>query len=261
MRGTRTRYPHLAGRVFDTPLLIHPDKARIYGDYMAQRCAGMSPEQAQEALSTLGFEAPDPAAVAQLDEDTRRRFGTQITPEGIAIVPVDGVLVQKSLGMRPYSGMRAYEDLAESIMDVATDPSVRGILLDIDSPGGEVNGLPDLGDVILEAGQQTPIWAVANDFAYSAAYWLAAPAEQIYVSRTSGVGSVGVITVHWEESQALEAEGIRVKVIRFGDRKAEANRFEELSEQAAAALQAEVDRMGEMFVAWVAGQRAGRRWA
>ena len=249
----KTRYPHLAAKVFDTPLLIHPDKARVYGDYVARRCVGMSPEHAQEALTALGVQIPD--AVAQLDEDTRRRFGTRVTPEGIAIVPVDGVLVQKTLGMRPWSGQRAYEDLAESIMDVATDPSVRGILLDIDSPGGEVSGLPDLGDVILEAGQVKPIWAVANDFAYSAAYWIAAPAEQIYVSRTSGIGSVGVITVHWEASQALEAEGIRVNVIRFGARKAEANRFEELSDQAAAALQAEVDRLGEMFVAWVAEQR------
>ena len=81
----------------------------------------------------------------------RKRFGTEITAEGIAIIPVDGVLVRKSLGMRPYSGMRAYEDIQESVIDAATDPYVRGILLDIDSPGGEVSGVFDLGDALVEA--------------------------------------------------------------------------------------------------------------
>ena len=143
-----------------------------------------------------------------------------------------GVLVKKTLGMRPYSGMRAYEDIQESVIDAATDPNVRGILLDIDSPGGDASGLPDLGDALVEAASLKPMWAAANDDAYSAAYWIAATAERIYTTRTSGIGSVGVIMVHWEMSKALEGAGYAVRVFRFGEHKAEVNRLEPLTEHA-----------------------------
>ena len=124
------RYAHLAKRLFDTPLLIHPDKAQIIGEILAARISGQSAEEAATAAT------PE----AALSDDQRKRFGTEITADGIAIIPVDGVLVRKSLGMRPYSGMRAYEDIQESVIDAATDPYGRGILRAIDTPGGEVPG-------------------------------------------------------------------------------------------------------------------------
>ena len=239
------RYAHLATRLFDTPLLIHPDKAQIIGEILAARISGQSAEEAATAA------APE----AALSDDQRKRFGTEITADGIAIIPVDGVLVRKSLGMRPYSGMRAYEDIQESVIDAATDPYVRGILLDIDSPGGEVSGVFDLGDALVEAASLKPMWAAANDDAYSCAYYIACTAERIYVTRTSGIGSVGVIMVHWEMSKALEGAGYTVRVFRFGDHKAEVNRMEPLTEHAIETVQAEIDRLGEMFVGHVARQR------
>jgi len=69
------------------------------------------------------------------------------------------------------------------------DPRVRGIVLDIDSPGGEAAGLFDLADRIAAARAIKPIWAVANDAAFSAAYALAASASCVTLTRTAGVGS------------------------------------------------------------------------
>ena len=242
------RYARLAAQLFDTPLLIHPDKAQILGDVLAARIVGLSPD---EASAVAGVMSPE----AALSPDQRKRFGTRVTMDGIAIIPVDGTLVKRSLGMRAYSGMRAYEDIQESVIDAATDPYVRGILLDIDSPGGEVSGLPDLGDALAEAAQLKPMWAAANDNAYSAAYWIAATAERIYVTRTSGIGSVGVIMVHWEMSKGIEESGYKVRVFRFGDHKAEVNHMEPLTEHAIAAVQEEIDRLGEMFLGHVAKHR------
>ena len=241
------KYPHLAAQLFDTPLLVHPDKAQIMGEILAARCSGYTAEEASAIAERR--------TGAALSDNQKARFGVRVTEAGISIIPVDGSLVHRSLGMEPYSGMRSYEDLQEFILDAATDPAIRGILLDIDSPGGAVSGIGALSDTLAEAGKIKPVWAAANDSAYSAAYWIGCTADRLYVPRTGGVGSVGVVMVHYEMSQKLEDEGYSVKVFRFGERKADLNSFEPLTAAAIENAQAEIDRLGEMFVAHVATSR------
>jgi ClpP class serine protease len=90
------------------------------------------------------------------------------------------------------------------------DPRVRGVILDVDSSGGEVGGLFDLVDQIgaIKAASQKPLWAVANEGALSAAYAIASTADRLYVTRTGEVGSIGVVAVHVDESGADEQAGL-----------------------------------------------------
>lgn len=103
--------------------------------------------------------------------------------------------------------------------------------------------------------EDRPIVAVANTCACSAAYWIASAADEIVVSPSAQVGSIGVFTIHQDISEALAAEGVRMTLIRSGPRKAETHPFGPLEPEAAAALQARVSETYADFVSAVAANR------
>ncbi|MBF0626106.1 MAG: S49 family peptidase, partial [Magnetococcales bacterium] len=215
----------------------------------------VSPARLEAILSVIGGRigiegagfAPDIPPPAASD-------GLIITPNGIALVPIHGTLAKRVGAVEAASGLTGYAAVEEMILDAATDPAVRAILLDIDSPGGEVGGVFDLAAMIREARQSKPVWAVADD-AFSAAYLLASAAERIYLPQTAGVGSVGVIAVHVDESQRDAQEGRRYTTVFAGARKNDFSSHEPLSGDARNRIQAEVDRLYGMSVATVAANR------
>ncbi|MEO5338455.1 MAG: hypothetical protein H7841_16435 [Magnetospirillum sp. WYHS-4] len=151
--------PHLASRLFGTPPLIARPKLDVILGVLGPRLAG-------QALEPL-----DIGAVPGRE--------LEITPEGIAIVPVTGTLVARSGYLAAASGLMSYGDIGDAVAAAATDPRVRGIVLDIDSPGSEVGGLFDLADriAILRKESGKPLWAVASGGALSAAYAVACCAD------------------------------------------------------------------------------------
>lgn len=175
-----------------------------------------------------------------------------IADTGVAMIEVQGTLVQKLGTLRPYSGMTGYDGLREAILRAHADPEVKAIVLDIDSPGGEVAGCFDLVDTIYGLRGDKPIWAILTESAYSAAYAIASAADRIIVPRTGGVGSIGVITMHVDWSKALTDAGITVTFITYGDRKADFHPEIPLSKEALEAAQADINAMGELFVNTVA---------
>ena len=112
------------------------------------------------------------------------------------MIPVVGSLVRRTVGLDPASGFTSYAEIAGMVDAAISDPSVEGILLDIDSPGGEAGGVFELGERLRAADAVKPIWAVASDAAYSAAYAIGCAASRLVVTRTGGVGSIGVIAMH-----------------------------------------------------------------
>ncbi len=151
--------------------------------------------------------------------------------------------------------MTSYENIHEEIESALEDKSIETILLDIDSPGGEVNGVFDLADFIYESRVKKRIIAIANDDAYSAAYAIASSAEKVFVSRTSGVGSVGVIASHIDQSGFDEKQGIKYTTIFAGSRKNDLNPHEPMTSESLESLQKEVGRLYEMFLQLIARNR------
>jgi ClpP class serine protease len=100
-----------------------------------------------------------------------------------------------------------------------------------------------------------PIHAILTESAYSAAYAIASAADRISVPRTGGVGSVGVITMHLDWTQRIKDDGLKVTIITYGSRKAEGSPLRELSDEALAAIQQDINTMGELFVNTVARNR------
>lgn len=231
--------PHLATRIFDTPLLIAPQKLEVILAVLAPR---------------LGLDISPTAAAAPSSSPQRESY--EVTPDGIAVIPIEGTLVHKSYGIDALSGLRAYTDIQAEIEDAATDPAIKAILLDFDSPGGEMAGAFDAADTIFAARSAKPLFAVANNDAFSAAYLLASGAERIYVSRTSGIGSIGVIVSHLDVSGNDEKMGYKYTIIYAGSHKADLQPHTPLSEEARAVLEAEVARTYSLLVSSTACNRA-----
>jgi capsid assembly protease len=171
--------------------------------------------------------------------------------DGLAVIPVWGDLGP----MRAFWPWVWYEDLAQVADEAAKDGDVKAILYHFDSPGGYVTGVAECAAAIEAAAALKPSAAFANDYATSAAYWLACAAGRVSAPTTGIVGSIGAIALHEEYSRALDEEGITINVIRSAPRKAESNPFEPLSAAARQQLQTEITVCADEFVAAIARLR------
>jgi len=240
-------YPHLAQRLFNTPLAITSGKIEIIMAALADRFGIAKLFRANgDAVMLDGFDLGS--------EGPARDKGYEVVA-GMAIIPITGTLVQKLGTLHPYSGMTGYDGIRANISMALDDEEVKGIALDIDSPGGEVSGCFDLVDAIYNVRGEKPIWSILTEAAYSAAYAIASATDKIIVPRTGGTGSVGVICAHVDFSKALTSAGIDVTLITYGDRKADGNEYNPLSKEALARFQSDVDVMGDLFVDTVARNR------
>ncbi len=230
-----TLLPHLAARLFGVPLAIHRPKLDVILAVLGPR-VGLA-----DLAAAPGFTSP-----------TRANSGS---PPGVAVIPIHGTLVRRTVGLEAESGLTSYTGLAAQLDAAIGNPAVSAILLDIDSPGGESGGVFDLADRIRAASQIKPVWAVANDMAFSAAYALASAASRVFVSRTGGVGSIGVIAMHVDQSEKDAQDGVHYTAVFAGDRKNDLNPHEPISSEAHAFLKAEVNRIYGLFVETVARHR------
>jgi len=164
------------------------------------------------------------------------------------IFPRGSMLAEFFGGMTPdrFSGL---------LQAAAKDQSVTRIVIDVDSPGGAVAGVPELAAEIRAARGAKPITAVANGLAASAAYWLATQADEVVITPSGEVGSIGVFAAHIDMSRALDQAGITPTLISAGKYKTEGNPYQPLSDEARAAIQARVDDFYGMFVKDVAKGR------
>jgi signal peptide peptidase SppA len=226
--------PHLASRLFGTPLLVHRAKLDVI-------------------LAVLGdrLNIQPPAADLALPGPRNMPSGTP----GIAVIPVHGTLVKRTAGLDAASGLTSYTEIAAMLDSALADPQVAGILLDIDSPGGEASGSFELARRVREASAVKPVWAVANDAAYSAAYAIGSAANRLIVSETGGVGSIGVIALHIDQSVKDANDGYRYTAVTAGTHKNDFSPHQPLTDEAKAELQAEVDRLYGLFVEHVASMR------
>ena len=226
--------PHLASRLYGTPLLLVRSKLDVILSVLGERV------QWPTAKEALAVPAP--------------RANVGAAP-GIALIPVYGTLVRRSLGLDAASGLTSYGQVAAMLDAALVDASITGILLDIDSPGGEAGGVFELAQRVRAANAVKPVWAVASDSAFSAAYAIASAASRIYVSQTGGVGSIGVIAMHVDQTARDAQDGYRFTAVTAGAHKNDFSPHEPLDPDAYALLQAEVDRLYGLFVDHVATMR------
>ena len=174
----------------------------------------------------------------------------------IAVIPIYGMIMHRQ--MADISGGSigtSTNAISAALRQVVDDPGVGSIVLDIDSPGGDVDGIDELASEIYQARKQKPITAVSNCLCASAAYYLASQCSEVVASPSSLTGSIGVYTMHEDDSAMHEAMGIKLELIKFGENKAEGNNLGPLDDSARAHLQELIDICGNAFEKAVARGR------
>lgn len=192
------------------------------------------------------------ADVQAVRADRDRRAGRA---GDVAVVAVHGPIVPRMSMIEDISGGTSAEGVKVALDAALADSEVKAIVLDVDSPGGSVYGMVELADAVQRMRGQKPIVAIAHHQAASAAYWLASQADQLVVSPSGMVGSIGVIVEHWDESEALAKDGYRPTLITSSPFKAEGHTYAPLDDTARTTLQGMVDAYHEMFVKAVARGR------
>ncbi len=174
----------------------------------------------------------------------------------IAVMELRGIISQRMGIMDAASGGTSSEAFGAKFDEFANDKSIKAIVMDVDSPGGEVYGLEELSTKIRQARKPgRPIIAVANSLMASAAYYIASAADEIVATPGGQVGSIGSIAVHAETSRMENRIGLTRTIIRAPEGKAAANSVEPLSETVRAEIQDTVDQYYDMFVSAVATNR------
>lgn len=213
------------------------------------------------AMKARGEHA-DAAVIAQMHgaaeiSAARAKKVSQASGGSVAVLPVYGLILHRGSSVGDMSGPAATSTLKllSQFRQAANDPAVTAIVLDVDSPGGTVEGVDELASEIRATrGKKTTI-AVSNKQCASAAYYIASACDEIVASPSSTTGSVGVYCAHEDASKYLENLGVKVSLIKFGDNKAEGNPYEPLSDSARAHMQEMVDLFGNMFEKAVASGR------
>lgn len=206
------------------------------------------------------------AILARADEEERsfhaiaREYGDPIDgawsgeiQNGVAVIPVNGVLMRQMSFWGWFSGSSAYEVLIKDIHAAVTNPAVKAVILDIDSPGGEVTGCAELADAIRSMSAEKSIVAYATGAACSAAYWIASACDRIVVSASSSLGSIGCMATIMDYSAAYERSGI--KEYRFISSLSPMKNADPGTEAGDQAIQSTVDALAEVFVSAVADFR------
>lgn len=172
-----------------------------------------------------------------------------------AIIPILGVLCSSDEGIDFFYGGTSYQSIQEDIDRAVNDPAIGEIILLVDSPGGDVVNLPETADMLYAARQVKPVTAVVIGCAASAAYWLVSQSNSIVLTPSGEVGSVGVRTAHVDLTKMYADLGIKVTDVSAGKYKSELASYVVLSDDAKAALQAQVDEYYGMFLASIARGR------
>lgn len=231
-------FEQVAARFFNHPWAIAHDKLQEIAGFVELKLSG----------EAVGDEAIQ-AAIGQ------RRGAEQTRAGAIAILPISGILAPKMNMMMQMSGGTSLDILTKRFRALVDDTSVGAIILDIDSPGGSVEGLPEFAAEVFNARSKKKIVAIANTMAASAAYWIGTAADEFVAMKSSWVGSIGVFMMHRDFSAKMETEGIKTTMISAGKFKAEGNEFEPLTDEARAHMQENADQFFNMFVNDVARNR------
>lgn len=233
--------PHVAARLFGTPLMVHERKLRAI-------VAGIGP---RFGVQPGAFDDDE-----YYDRPRPERRPYTVTPSGIALVPVVGLLANRA-GMIDASSspMRGYDGIVSDVSRALADNEVRGVVLDIESPGGEALGCFDAAKALSAMRGGKPIIAAANAYAYSAAYAIASACDMIFVPQSGEVGSIGVVAVHVDESGADAKDGLAWSYIFQGAHKVDGNPHEPLTDAARTDIEGQVAHLYGLFVNGVAESR------
>lgn len=233
------RYAHILMAVYEERWALQESKLQAILDFLSRQAAGEK------------FSAEELAA--RIPQKTEREVARKVGR--VALIPVRGVIANRMSMMGEISGGTSNEALASAFQAAVRDEDVKAIVFDHDTPGGAVSGTDEVSSMIFAARGSKPIVAHVNATSASAGYWLASAADEVVITPSGSVGSIGIFGVHDDVSQALEKVGVKKTLISAGKFKTAGNPYAPLDDETRARMQARVDASYERFVATVARNR------
>ena len=226
---------------------IQPEKLEAVMAFLQLKAEG----KAVEAETLAGIQGQSAVTAARAQKVSASSKGA------VAVLPLYGLILHRGSAMGDISGPTATSTakFLQQFRQAVNDPNVQAIVVDVDSPGGTVEGVDELASEIRAARSKKQVIAVSNCLCASAAYYVAASCSEVVVSPSSLTGSVGVYCAHEDDSKMLEDIGVKVTLISFGENKTAGNNYEPLSDSARADMQSMVDSFGDMFEKAVAAGR------
>ncbi len=243
--------PHVAHRVFNTPLLMHPQKLDAIIAGIGPRVLGTDSPMIQVGADAKAELAPEMFTTKRGQRTDR---GWRLV-DGVAVVNAMGALVHRTRLEADSTLLIGYNDMAADMEDAMAHPDVHAILQVYDTPGGEVAGAFEYGQRIFDMRGRKPIVAIADGMAASAGYLGASAADEVVITSTGYAGSIGVVMRHVDFSRALANEGIQVTHIFAGSHKVDGNPYEPLPVAVREHLQADIEGLYTMFVQTVSKHR------
>lgn len=227
-------YVRAAEMVFGRPQLIGETQGLVIGEYLSARMQGAdTPEPKGNRF--VGEEQYATARGGGRVSKGYRKHGTT------AIINLLGETVNRGAWMGSHSGMTSYEGFSEQLKAAHKDEEIEHIVLDVNSPGGQAQGCIEASRLVRKIAKEKPVTAVVNATAFSAACILISGASKIVVTESAEMGSIGVIIIHASRAAQLKEMGVKVSMFHAGDRKKDLNPFEDISEEAAAAVMSRVN--------------------
>jgi signal peptide peptidase SppA len=176
--------------------------------------------------------------------------------DGVGILSLEGVIAKRMNLFTRISGGVSTQLFEREFNQAMDDPEVKSILLHVDSPGGTVDGTLEAARTVRAARGKKPVYTLADGMMASAAYWIGSAGDKVFITGdTTHVGSIGVITQHFDETKALEKQGLKVTTITAGKYKAIGMDGPPLTEEGRESIQDRLDHIYSAFVRDVAEHR------
>lgn len=186
------------------------------------------------------------AVAKELGKDLRDANAVSIR-DGVAVIKVSGPLFRYANLMTRVCGATSYELLSQDFNKALQASDVKAILLDIDSPGGEVNGCSEVADMIFKSRGVKQVIAYASGACCSGAYWIASACDKILAADTAILGSIGVVSIFEKDD---DGKTVEIVSSQSPNKRPDVN-----TEAGKAKIQARVDELAEVFIAKVARNR------
>lgn len=222
------------------PVLIDPNQIGAISDIALRDMFEGAEELAVIELASMSYR-----------EDDEGFYYNQET--GIAVIPILGVLMNRMSWS--YGFATGYDYIRSAFNAAMARSEVKGIVFDVNSPGGQAAGNFELAAEIAESRGRKPTMAIVNSMAASGGYSLATAADRIVAMPSAAVGSIGVVSTHVSFEKNLEKEGIEVTFIYAGKHKVDGNPYQSLPKSVKSSMLASVERIYDNFVSVVANNR------
>jgi capsid assembly protease len=240
------KYTRIIQAVMMTPWAMQPEKVAAMMVILERAATGEKLSAEQIAFNL---------AAARIHPNTDASLAKK--PGAIALIPIRGLISNRASMVSDASpGMgTSTEAISANFKAAMANEDIKAIVFDVDSPGGSVHGMQELADEIHSMRGTKPMIAQVNALCASAAYWIASSADEIVVTPSGEVGSIGVIGAFKDKTAREAAKGVKTTVIAAGKYKAEGNPFEPLSDEALENMKATCEAYYGMFVDTVARNR------